>query len=209
MSSNTPRGSRRGARRVAAVAAILLGGAALGSSQSASATTIIIPAGCGSWSGLAVPLGWDYEDHSGDSGPVNETLSSSNEVFYIATPFDDYVQGGTTENVICGLGGDDELLGGDDVDELYGGSGEDTLSGQTAGDFLSGGPRHDILYGDDEAGVDIFDTGDELQGGDGPDDLYGQGGSDVIKGGGGSADWVDGEPADVCTGVEFNAATCL
>ena len=199
MNINSHRHDQLGRRLGGAAASLVLAGAELTSVQSASAVTVV-PPGCGRWSGQLVPEGWDYEDHSADTTAVNVVLSNSTEVFYIGTAFGDTIQAGTTQNIICGLGGDDTLLGGDDVDELYGGDGVDTLSGQTASDFLSGGARADVLYGDDVANANIFDTGDELQGGDGNDDFYGGRGTDTIRGGGGAWDWADGQDgADSCS----------
>ncbi len=69
------------------------------------------------------------------------------------------------DNTIRGLGGNDELTGGDFHDELFGGMGNDTLNG---------GDGNDTLYGEADA--------DTLNGGAGADLLVGGTGNDLLQG---------------------------
>jgi Ca2+-binding RTX toxin-like protein len=74
-------------------------------------------------------------------------------------------------DVIHGLGGNDEIIGGDGHDVICGGAGDDKLDGRSSGDHLFGGPGDDILLGE---GGD-----DELHGEDGIDRCEGGSGDDV------------------------------
>jgi Ca2+-binding RTX toxin-like protein len=86
-------------------------------------------------------------------------------------------------NKINGLGGDDQIYGGNSNDTLTGGAGNDSLYGQAGNDTLNGGDGTDYLQGD--AGSDILNGGagaDTLKGGANGDTYlfaYG-GGKDTI-----------------------------
>ena len=87
--------------------------------------------------------------------------------------------GTTAATTQSGLGGNHQLIGGNNADRLFGGSGDDVLVGNggndrlyggSGADQLSGGSGNDILNGD--AGDDILAGGlgsDTLTGGDGAD----------------------------------------
>src|SRR3954447_13200055 len=73
-------------------------------------------------------------------------------------------------NVICGLGGNDVLVGGSSSDLLDGGAGNDTLTGAAGADLLLGGAGNDTLNGG--TGADRLDgrAGNDTEtGGDGND----------------------------------------
>ncbi|WP_187371305.1 calcium-binding protein [Methylobacterium oryzihabitans] len=86
----------------------------------------------------------------------------------------------TDDELILGLGGNDDLRGFEGNDTLEGGDGRDTLDGGDGDDLLSG-----------EAGVDVLYGGygnDRIDGGDGDDDVYSSYGVDTILGGAGNDD---------------------
>jgi len=56
--------------------------------------------------------------------------------------------------VVCGLGGEDTLLGGPRGDRLLGGSGHDTLVGEAGRDRLDGGEGIDACTGDPGPGIE-------------------------------------------------------
>ncbi len=65
-------------------------------------------------------------------------------------------QGGTTDTLIDGLGGNDSLFGGDGVDTLLGGAGNDILFGDFGNDILRGGAGNDTLQGQDGGDSFVF-----------------------------------------------------
>ena len=85
------------------------------------------------------------------------------------------IKGGTGDNFVYGLGGNDTINGNEGEDRLYGGDGNDVISGGSEIDNLFGEAGNDTLLG----GAD----GDYLYGDIGDDILSGQSGSDVIVGG--------------------------
>lgn len=111
------------------------------------------------------------------------------------------------DNIIRGLGGDDQLTGGLGDDKIKGGTGDDVLYDPDGTNLLCGQSGNDILrlgdgsnysvakggHGDDllmsGAGSDILRGGagdDRLDGGRGDDRLYGGNGDDILSGGAGS-----------------------
>ena len=106
------------------------------------------------------------------------------------TDGDDVLDGDELANMICGLGGDDEINGLGGNDTLYGdacGDKAKRLFGAQAGtdgdDRLNGGAGNDVLYG--AGGRDV------LRGLDGRDKLYGGASNDTLSGGRGK-DHLDG-----------------
>ncbi|MGL4488017.1 MAG: calcium-binding protein, partial [Rhizobiaceae bacterium] len=88
--------------------------------------------------------------------------------------------------VLSGLGGDDELQGRGGRDILDGGTGDDIMWGGTEDDTLIGGDGDDVLFGNNDN--DALDGGagvDYLFGGEGDDDLIGGEGADFLIGGAG------------------------
>ncbi len=90
------------------------------------------------------------------------------------------------DDVICGLGGNDQLSGrgGDDV--LFGDRGNDVVLGGAGRDLLRGGPGDDVMLGG--AGADGLRGGpgdDAVRGGAGADRLRGSEGGDGLSGGSG------------------------
>lgn len=135
------------------------------------------------------------------------------------TPFRDIVRGG---KVICGQGGDDDITAARFA-SVFGGSGNDTIRLVGGNNFVSGGPGHDTLIGttgrdrlfggpgndviDGRGGADRISGGnghDTLFGSWGDDKIFGNLGRDTIEGGGGNdiikggawLDTVDGGDGD-------------
>ncbi|HYH58408.1 MAG TPA: FG-GAP-like repeat-containing protein [Thermoleophilaceae bacterium] len=109
------------------------------------------------------------------------------------TEGDDELTGDELPNLLCGLGGDDEIngLGGDDT--LYGDECDETTGrafsqvGKDGDDRLLGGGGNDKLYG--AGGKDALLGGkgnDKLIGGAGNDKLKGEAGKDTLTGGAGN-----------------------
>lgn len=187
------------ARRTAARAgvALLIGaGVAVGGAAPASAV-VLVPAGCGPYSGLPVPAGFTLEDHSGDPSPLglpgapyNTSLTSN--VITVGTAFDDVIEGSNTpREVICGRNGADVINGNGGDDEIFGGNGRDVLSGGEFRDTINGDANNDTIHGDEVVATG-FDQNDELRGGLGNDtitggnDVLSPGVPDTITGGGGA-----------------------
>lgn len=208
-----PSNSRRTVH-LAAAFALSSGLVAVVAAQPASAV-VIVPPGCGSYSGQPLPAGWTLDDHSTDAYPLGDVLNDVPHLvgltfgtITIGTQYSDYIQGNNitgsaVDEVICGLNGDDWLKGGSGNDEIFGGEGFDVLWGQEGGDLLSGGKRVDVLDGDDptnsHGNLDLADT---IQGGDHDDFLDGGAGNDILRGGSGTDDADGGNGADTCTGTE-------
>ena len=101
--------------------------------------------------------------------------------------------GNSQDEILLGLGGNDELFGLEGDDKLYGGKGNDKLYGDSGNDKLYGDSGKDKLYGG--SGKDYLKGGssyDRLYGGSGKDYLYGGTGNDYLKGGS-SSDRLYGE----------------
>lgn len=81
----------------------------------------------------------------------------------------DSLRGIEGDDLLNGRAGNDTINAGAGLDALHGGDGNDTLAGEADADFLDGG-NHD----------------DALNGGDGDDVLYGRAGIDVLNGGAGA-----------------------
>jgi Ca2+-binding RTX toxin-like protein len=99
------------------------------------------------------------------------------------------VTGGQGDDVIYGLGGDDQLSGGEGDDGVMGGAGADVLYGNGGNDLLVGGAGDDALAGG--AGADV------LRGSAGNDTLAGNWGRDVLLGGEGTDVLRGGSSGDV------------
>ncbi len=113
----------------------------------------------------------------------------------------DSINGGAGKDKIDGGKGDDTLDGGKGNDKLIGSKGDDTLNGNGGKDNLSGGTGNDILNGG--AGKDKLNGGggnDALAGGGGNDTLKGGGGNDSLKGDGGSDNLDGGKGNDTLEG---------
>jgi len=180
----------------AGVALLLGAGVAVGGTAPASAQ-VLVPAGCGPYSGQPVPAGFTLEDHSGEPGPLGTAANPyrtqlTNNMITVGTPFADVIEGSNTpQEVICGLAGADEINGNGGNDEIYGHDGRDILSGGEFRDFISGGQNNDTIHGD-EVDATGSDQNDELQGGEGDDTLIGGNDKltptvpDVLRGGAGN-----------------------
>ena len=181
------------------VAAVTLtSGAALATFQPAAATPVVVPPGCGSYSGNALPAGWTLDDFSG-GGAVGTAskpyvVPATANVITVGSRFADYIDGNEVDEVICGGNGGDIISGNGGDDEIHGDNGPDVLMGEEDSDFVGGGGDKDYVYGDDDTDSSgNLDFDDTLQGGDNADHLFGGAGEDDIAGGNGKNDVGDGE----------------
>lgn len=102
------------------------------------------------------------------------------------TAGDDYVNGGSMNDILSGGGGDDTIFAADGDDTLNGDSGDDDLQGWNGNDTLNGGTGRDVLNGHSGNDLLIGDEGDDqIFGGDGNDIVRGEEGADYIEGGDG------------------------
>ncbi len=108
----------------------------------------------------------------------------------------------TTDDLILGTGGNDDLFGGLGADTLQGGAGHDRLFGEQGDDVLEGGEGRDTLYGGD--GDDLLSTEDDGDadvafGGAGADTIIGRGHADYLHGGEGNDVFVLAAPRNAGT----------
>ena len=118
---------------------------------------------------------------------------------------DDTLHGGEGNDLIRGLGGNDNLWGEEHDDRLEGATGNDWLHGGSGEDELYGGEGDDLIHGDDDndsiwggSGADLLhgDDGNDLIHGDaGNDQVWGGSGIDLVYGGNGD-DGIRGEAGD-------------
>jgi len=92
----------------------------------------------------------------------------------LASPLDDYMDGGSGNDEVRGWNGNDILRGGEGDDNVQGLDGGDVVYGDAGNDDLSGGLGDDTLYGG--AG------NDKMFGDEGSDQLYGGYGDDILRG---------------------------
>jgi Tol biopolymer transport system component len=98
---------------------------------------------------------------------------------------------------ICGRGGDDEIVSGEQGDRIFGGTGWDYIEGSDGRDYLAGGIGHDGLRGGQHDDVLVGGAGDDvLDAGAGRDRIRGGRGNDFIPTAGVSRDRVDCGPGD-------------
>ncbi len=109
---------------------------------------------------------------------------------------DDYLFGMNGDDVLVGNAGNDYLEGGKDFDALQGGAGHDTLFGDNDSDVLYGGEGQDTLVGGDND-----NASDALFGGSAEDVLLGGGGDDTLAGGDASNLYADKELDYLAGGV--------
>lgn len=102
------------------------------------------------------------------------------------SPFNDTIDGNSSDNAIFSLGGSDTVRGGNGNDRLFGdrpAAGFVGIVGIPGNDSLDGGNGNDFLYGDEGR--------DTLRGGNDKDFLFGGSGNDSLDGGSGN-DYLDG-----------------
>lgn len=81
----------------------------------------------------------------------------------------------TTDAVIKGTHGDDELVGTFATDTILGGAGDDTLAGDEGADLLRGGTGDDVILVGDFESLHLYDGGgNRAFGADGDDFIYTQ-----------------------------------
>jgi Ca2+-binding RTX toxin-like protein len=96
---------------------------------------------------------------------------------------DDVLHGGNNNDTLNGNEDDDILFGEANNDTLSGGVGFDQLYGGSGNDTLSGGDDGDTLYADGTGGVDAASATNTLNGDAGNDQLVGAEGIDTLNGG--------------------------
>ncbi len=98
------------------------------------------------------------------SKTVEDTLVSIENA--VGTKYADWIGGNVGDNVLFGLGGNDDIHGGGGNDFVIGGSGDDKLYGDANNDVMSGGAGADYIDG----GADVntvnysIDAGDQVSG---------------------------------------------
>lgn len=133
----------------------------------------------------------DMTDISANQGGARGDIFFSIEGF-IATDFDDDLQGDNDANcllgrdgndIIKGGGGDDELGGGDGNDTLYGDEGDDLIKSGNHADYVNAGSGNDRVLGGNGNDMILGDTGhDYLDGGADDDTIYGGADNDTLLG---------------------------
>ena len=109
-------------------------------------------------------------------GGITVFLNDGDSSDFFGTNQDDFIVGGTGENVLFGAEGNDTLAGdrispeGDD--KLFGGNGSDLLLGNGGNDILFGEAGDDSIFGQE--------GNDFIVGGAGFDELFGGAGSDIF-----------------------------
>jgi Ca2+-binding RTX toxin-like protein len=129
---------------------------------------------------------------------------------------DDYVNGGTRNDLIFGGTGNDRLLGSTGDDTVFGGSGVDRLQGGSHDDLVFGGNGGDVVLGENGAdavsggdgGDTLFGGNDEdrLDGGSSNDTMFGGVGDDRLSGSVGSDLLFGGAGDDILSGASGNDA---
>ncbi|NEQ37415.1 MAG: hypothetical protein F6K40_14535 [Okeania sp. SIO3I5] len=113
-------------------------------------------------------------------------------------PEDDIVNGLGGNDNISGLGGNDTLRGGAGNDELLGNRGNDRINGGDGNDTIIGGIGRDRLLGVDGDDVLIGGPGNDIMlGGNGADILEGRTGRDRMNGGLGPDTMIGGASRDL------------
>lgn len=100
------------------------------------------------------------------------------DLILTGTPAEDFLSGGSGNDIIRGLAGPDHMHGYGGDDFLFGDDGPDEIKGGTGNDHLEGGAGRDRLWGGKGA--------DYVHGGDGDDKIVGHFDGDLIIGGKGA-----------------------
>lgn len=137
------------------------------------------------------------------------------EYTYYGTAGNDILKGvrfgGSQNDTIYGLDGDDTITGYYDYvydygeNWLYGGNGNDTIYGASGVDFIDGGNDNDYIRGNN--GNDELHGGagdDQILGGSQDDILYGGSGNDILSGENNNDILIGGLGADTLTGGSGN-----
>lgn len=125
-------------------------------------------------------------DYTGNSTDPDNPLTKDNDFM------GDKIYGGTGQDRLHLLSGDDFGFGNDGADKIHGHSGHDVLVGGDGEDTMAGGSGDDVLEGGN--------GGDSLRGGEGADLLIGGAGADVVRGGKGDDFIIDHAGADTLIG---------
>ena len=127
------------------------------------------------------------------------TLGAANDVAWSNTLIGDGVKfNPVKDDIIRGMGGNDQLFAGDGNDLVDGGIGKDKLGGGRGDDTLLGRGGADTLLGGN--------NNDKLNGGSGNDILNGGKGRDILTGGKGLDDFIFASKNGVNRIKDFNAS---
>ncbi|MDB5552220.1 MAG: putative Ca2+-binding hemolysin [Rhizobium sp.] len=146
-------------------------------------------------------------------GDAQFTLNNDNNANLLSSFF----LGNDNHDQILGLGGDDDMSGGEGNDKIYGNAGRDILKGDGDDDVLDGGTMNDQIFGglgNDTIKITGANTGnDRVKGGEGNDEIFysgasrewkqridGEAGNDVVHGGKGDDRLWGGADNDTVTG---------
>jgi hypothetical protein len=135
--------------------------------------------------------------HTGVRVPAECAGMTFDQVITLTGGDDTTVVPGSTRDLIFGLGGRDEIDGGNGPDCIVGGDGDDRLKGGNGGDVILGGPGNDKIEGGH--------GDDRLYGGDGDDEIEGEKGNDTIDGGPGRDECDGGSGSDTISGCEHSS----
>jgi Ca2+-binding RTX toxin-like protein len=143
---------------------------------------VVVPPGCGPYSGAAPPAGYNVTFMTG----TLYVSAGGGPDFVVGTLNSDTITLSGANDIACGLSGGDWVDGSAGNDRIYGGDDRDDIRGGTGNDpMLSGGKGGDTLWGDKGNAGGPYGN-DTLQGGDGDDTLNGEGGVDTGTGGAGA-----------------------
>lgn len=113
----------------------------------------------------------------GGSGNDKVSALNGNDVLVLGAG-NDVADGGFGNDLIFGEAGNDSLIGGKGNDTIFGGADNDQIHGWRGNDLIFGGTGRDGLYGNE--------GNDTIYGGDGADYICGGSGSDFLTGGRGA-----------------------
>ncbi|HEX8342997.1 MAG TPA: choice-of-anchor D domain-containing protein [Tepidisphaeraceae bacterium] len=164
----------------------------------------------------------DYADHTqalflSNDGVANDGQSGENDNLsadverIIGGNGNDQIDLFSVGAVAFGLGGNDTLIGTDNIDALFGGAGNDFLRGYGGNDYLEGNDGDDRMFGENGSDtllggignddVNGLSANDSVNGEAGDDTVRGDLGTDIVRGGSGN-DFVAASGQNAGTGVD-------
>lgn len=102
----------------------------------------------------------DGDDSIGGNDVANVLIAGAGDDVIHGLGANDQLEGESGEDLLHGGEGGDLLLGGEDNDSLYGDAGNDTLNGGSGFDTIAGGTGIDMLTGFHHADDFVFAAGD-------------------------------------------------
>lgn len=123
-----------------------------------------------------------YGGSATGSSIADEIYGGSGNDFIQALDGDNYIEGGAGNDVISTGNDSDRVYGGSGTDNIKTEDGDDTVYGGTGNDRIDGGDDDDYLYGDAANPLEDGGDNDVLIGGEGDDTIFGGAGVDTIYG---------------------------